>query len=187
MVEKKHSFAKRRTMSLGVTSATSRFTRRYCYRHLRRLQQIAGKGGRLSLLLLLAAAILVFPCRKDSAAAAVDAASVQRAIDRGITYLRKSQNERGGWEEFAGQSCGLSALCTLALSNSGVPKVDPDMVRAMRYLRSFEPDETYSVALQTLVYCQLGAAGDLPRIRRNVRWLVSNQRLPKNPSMIRLR
>ena len=50
------------------------------------------------------------------------------------------------------------------------------MVRAMRYLREFEPNETYSVSLQTLVYCQLGAAGDLPRIRRNVDWLVASQK-----------
>ena len=165
-------------MSLGVASATSRGTRHFRYfrpRYLRRLGQIAGKGGRLSLLLLVAAVIAVGPGARN-ADAAVDAASVQRAIDRGIAYLRKTQNERGGWEEFAGQSCGLSALCTLALLNSGVLKDDPDMVRAMRYLRSFEPHETYSVSLQTLVYCQLGAAGDLPRIRTNVKWLVSNQK-----------
>lgn len=107
--------------------------------------------------------------------AEIDAASVQRAIDRGVAYLRKTQNERGGWEEFGGQSCGLSALCTLALLNCGIPKEDTDVAAAMRYLRSFEPNETYSVALQTLVYCQLGAAGDLPRIRRNVEWLIAGQ------------
>jgi hypothetical protein len=120
-------------------------------------------------------ATLLSPCVSKSAAA-VDAVGVQRAIDRGIAYLRKSQNERGGWEEFGGQSCGLSALCTLALLNAGVSKDDPEMVRAIRYLRSFEPSETYSVSLQTLVYCQLGAAGDLPRIRRNVEWLIRNQK-----------
>ncbi len=48
--------------------------------------------------------------------------------------------------------------------------------RALRYLRGCQPNETYSVALQTLVFCQLGAAGDLPRIRRNVEWLVDSQK-----------
>lgn len=110
------------------------------------------------------------------AAAPIDAAAVQRSIDRGIAYLRKSQNARGGWEEYGTQSCGLSALCTLAMLTAGVSKHDPDMIRAMRYLRSFQPQETYSVSLQTLVYCQLGAAGDLPRIRDNVEWLVANQK-----------
>lgn len=59
--------------------------------------------------------------------------------------------------------------------NSGVDKDDPAIGRAMKYLRASQPNETYSVALQTLVYCQLGAAGDLPRIRRNVQWLVDGQ------------
>ena len=117
------------------------------------------------------AALLTIP----QAHADINAAQVQRSIDRGVTYLRKTQNETGGWKEFNGQSCGMSALCTLALLNCGVEKKDPDLARAMRYLRSFEPDQTYSVALQTLVYCQLGAAGDLPRIRRNVTWLVDEQ------------
>ncbi|TWU58601.1 hypothetical protein Poly51_13800 [Rubripirellula tenax] len=105
----------------------------------------------------------------------VDAAAVQRAIDRGVAYLRKTQTERGGWDEFSGYSCGQTALCTLAMLNCGVEKDDPSIARAMKYLRSFEPVETYSVSLQTLVYCHLGAAGDLPRIRRNVQWLVDQQ------------
>ena len=33
--------------------------------------------------------------------AAVDARMVQQAIDRGVTYLKKSQTERGGWTEIA--------------------------------------------------------------------------------------
>lgn len=109
------------------------------------------------------------------AEAEIDAASVQRSIDRGVAYLRKTQNNRGGWEEFRTQSCGLSALCTLALLNCGVEKDDPSMVDAMRYLRSFQPKETYSVALQTLVYCQHGAARDLPAVRANIEHLVDSQ------------
>ena len=57
--------------------------------------------------------------------AAVDARMVQQAIDRGVTYLKKSQTERGGWTEYSGQSCGLSSLCTMALLNSGVSPEDP--------------------------------------------------------------
>ncbi|MEM0924794.1 MAG: prenyltransferase/squalene oxidase repeat-containing protein [Planctomycetota bacterium] len=106
-----------------------------------------------------------------SAGAAVDATDVSRSIDRGVSYLRKIQNKRGGWDEFAGHSCGLSALCTLALLNAGVPRDDPAVTRAMRYLRSTEANSTYSVSLQTLVFCQYGSAGDLPRIRNNVKLL----------------
>lgn len=109
--------------------------------------------------------------------AAVDARMVQQAIDRGVTYLKKSQTERGGWTEYSGQSCGLSSLCTMALLNSGVSPEDPVIQKALQYLRGFEPEETYSVSLQTLAFCYLGAAADLPRIRRNIDWLVSQQRL----------
>ena len=109
--------------------------------------------------------------------AAVDSVAVQQAIDRGVIYLKKSQNARGGWAEYSGQSCGLSSLCTLALLNSGVPAEDPVIQEALDYLREFQPEETYSVALQTLAFCHLGAASDLPRIRRNVKWLISHQQL----------
>ncbi|MDE0862217.1 MAG: DUF4159 domain-containing protein [Rubripirellula sp.] len=179
MMEKKQSFAETRRMplvvasrSLGVARAVSRFAS--CYRYLRPLRQIAGKGGH-SWIVLFGLCLVLMP--QGQARAEVDARAVQRSIDRGIAYLRKTQNTRGGWEEFGGQSCGLSALCTLAMLNASVSREDADIVRAIRYLRTFEPNETYSVALQTLVYCQLGAAGDLPRIRRNVQWLVKGQKL----------
>ncbi|WP_431192247.1 DUF4159 domain-containing protein [Rhodopirellula bahusiensis] len=106
----------------------------------------------------------------------IDAPTVQRAIDRGVEYLRKSQTDRGGWDEFPGQSCGLSSLCTLAWLNAGVSRNDPDMVRALNYLRRYEPTQTYAVSLQTLVFCHVGALEDLPRIRRNVAWMAANQK-----------
>jgi hypothetical protein len=112
---------------------------------------------------------------KTVMAVELDVATVNRSLNRGVEYLRRTQNDRGGWEEFGGQSCGLTALCTLALLNCGLTRDDPTIVKAMQYLRSREANETYSVSLQTLVYCQLGAFGDLPRIRRNVEWLVGQQ------------
>ncbi|MCA9139245.1 MAG: DUF4159 domain-containing protein [Planctomycetales bacterium] len=107
--------------------------------------------------------------------AEVDAAKVNRAIDRGIAYLRKTQTDRGGWEEFRGHSCGLSSLCTLALLNAGVSRNDPTIAQAMKYLRATVADDTYSVSLQTLVFCQFGSASDLPRIRNNVTRLSESQ------------
>ncbi len=183
MVEKKHSFAGRSAASVHVaasppnrcrleisnrrTGLASRFTYLYRYLSLRRPFHQA----LLSLLLCFSTLPVSRP-----ADAAVDAAAVQRSIDRGVAYLRKSQNKRGGWQEFGSQSCGLSALCTLALLNCGVEKDDPTIVNAMRYLRNIDPKETYSVALQTLVYCQFGSARDLPDIRNNVDLLIQNQK-----------
>ncbi len=193
MVEKKHSFVGRRTAmklaACGVDSVNGRrdnpiwatdsasdLTRPDPY--LRPTSQMTGKGGRVWALLLFIVGLFgsaMDPAEKR-AEAAVDAASVQRSIDRGVAYLRKSQNDSGGWQEFGSQSCGLSALCTLALLNGGLDKDDPAVVRALRYLRTFEPKETYSVSLQTLVFCQLGSAIDLSRIRSNVELLCERQK-----------
>ncbi|WP_146599518.1 DUF4159 domain-containing protein [Novipirellula aureliae] len=148
---------------------------------LKRLARVAGgRRWRIAhfvcgLLVLVLPNLFNPPVCAQGRAVTVDPASVQRAIDRGVAYLRKSQTDRGGWNEYGGQSCGLSALCTLSLLNAGVSRDDPAISKAMKYLRSFEPNETYSVSLQTLVYCQLGATADLPRIRRNVLWLVQKQ------------
>ncbi len=186
MIEKKHSFAGRPTGSFefavgsfdDAESAGGKPKRRiglatrltHLCRYLRPGEQIAGRW----LLIVAFFVPLAASCRP--ARAEIDAASVQRAIDRGVAYLRKTQNQRGGWQEFGGQSCGLSSLCTLALLNCGVDKDDPAMVTAMAYLRSFQPKETYSVALQTLAFCQLGAARDLGQIRNNIELLVQNQK-----------
>ena len=103
-------------------------------------------------------------------------ASVNRAIDQGIAYIESSQNDRGGWDEYGGYSCGQSALCTLALAQSG-RKIGDDSIRsAMRYLRSHRPQETYSVALQTLVFCYFNQAQDRAAVAQNVRFLEATQR-----------
>ena len=179
MMEKKQSFAETRPMLFRVArrplgGARADICFAGCYRYLKPLGQIAGKGGQFWIVLICLGLVLL---PRQQVQADIDTKAVQRSISRGIAYLRKSQNERGGWEEYGGQSCGLSALCTLALLNASVSREDPDIVRAMRYLRSFEPKATYSVALQTLVFCQLGSAGDLPRIRKNVERLVKGQKV----------
>lgn len=127
----------------------------------------------IALIFLVAASFLTAPA---VARAEVDAAAVNRAIDRGIAYLRKSQTDRGGWDEYPNHVCGLSSLCTMALLNAGVSRDDPAIKQAMKYLRATIADDTYSVALQTLAFCHHGSAGDLPRIRINVAWLVDSQR-----------
>jgi len=128
-------------------------------------------------ILLFTAMLLAVFAGNPISHAAIDPVIVQQSIDRGVIYLKKNQGISGGWKEYSGQSCGLSSLCTLALLNSGVSSEDEVIQKAIKYLRDFEPEETYSVALQTLAFCKFGSAGDLPRIRRNVQWLVAHQRV----------
>ncbi len=130
---------------------------------------------RFLLQFLLAGSVLLAILQPSSALAALDAASVQQAIDRGVAFLRSTQDRRGNWKEWTGQNGGLSALCTLALLTAGVAPDDPTIQKSLAYLRTLEPTETYSVSLQTLVFCQVGAASDLVRIRRNVAWLEAEQ------------
>ena len=189
MVEKQHSVdvkQRRHTQSHGRDNCVG-----LLHVYLTPVTKLTRKGGRplpqrfthwfwLCLVILSPAISLLGPAcdsQSNCRAAEVNAPNVQRAIDRGVAYLRKSQNDRGGWEEYGGQSCGASALCTLALLNAGASRDDPAIVKAMRYLRASETKEIYSVSLQTLVFCQLGAAGDLPRIRRNVSLLTKEQQI----------
>ena len=106
----------------------------------------------------------------------IDAAQVLEAIDRGVAYLKREQLNNGRWKnEMASYEGGVTALCTLALLNSGVPADDPSVRRALDYLRGIEPQKTYVVALQTMVLCAAQPQKDMLRINRNVRWLEEHQ------------
>ncbi|MEX2092538.1 MAG: prenyltransferase/squalene oxidase repeat-containing protein, partial [Pirellulales bacterium] len=105
----------------------------------------------------------------------IDAAQVLDSIDRGIAYLKREQTPRGHWGEMAGYTGGVTALCTLALLNAGVPADDPTIVRALDYLRQLKLEKTYVVSLQTMVFAAADPKKDMLLIDRNVRWLESKQ------------
>lgn len=110
-------------------------------------------------------------------ASSLSSAEVARAIKLGVAYLKLAQDDKGGWREIIPQNCGASALVTLALLNCGENPESPAMRNALDYLRKKPPEATYSVALQTMVFCALTRKSkeDLPLIERNCRWLVSKQ------------
>jgi hypothetical protein len=105
----------------------------------------------------------------------IDATQVMGSIERGVAFLKREQQPRGNWPEFPGYDGGVTALCTLALLNSGTPADDPSVRQALAYLRGLEPDKTYTVALQTMALCAAEPKRDLLRIRRNVQWLEAHQ------------
>src|SRR4029078_9913059 len=105
----------------------------------------------------------------------IDAAQVLSAIEHGVGFLRREQLPRGNWTEFPGYDGGVTALCTLALLNSGLPADDPAVKQALNYLRGLVLDKTYSVALQTMVLCAATPKDDMIRITRNVKWLEEHQ------------
>lgn len=112
--------------------------------------------------------------------AEVTAEQVRVAIDGGIRFLKSRQQPDGSWPDIAaavvaGQQGGVSALCTLALLNAGADPSDPAMQRALKQLRALEPEATYVVALQAMVFARAEPEKDLTLIRRNVRWLEKTQ------------
>ena len=83
---------------------------------------------------------------------------------------------------------GCKRPCTLALLNAGVEAGDPQMQKALAYLRKFKPEKTYVTSLQTMVFARAEPQNDLLLISRNVRWLESMQILDgprKGPGPIR--
>lgn len=112
-----------------------------------------------------------------AAGAGLDSAKVATAIKKGVAYLKVAQNAKGGWNEKLPQNCGVTALITLALLNCGEDPESKHMRRALDYLRKAPPEATYSVSLQTMVFCALTRKSkeDLPLIERNCRWLAEKQ------------
>ena len=106
----------------------------------------------------------------------ITAEQVRNAIAGGVKFLQDEQNDsRGTWNDLAQYPGGVTALCTLALLNSGVPPSDPHIQRALIFLRKIEPSKTYSTALQTMALCAAEPRRDHMLIQQNVRWLESNQ------------
>ncbi len=120
---------------------------------------------------------VVTPCMAQAQppAGPIDAAQVLTSIDRAVAYLKREQSPRGRWNEMAGYAGGVTALCTLALLNAGVEPSDPTIIRALEYLRTVEPERTYVVSLQTMVFAAADPKKDMLLIDRNVRWLEAKQ------------
>lgn len=103
--------------------------------------------------------------------AEIEAEAVRNAIDRAVQYLQKQQAVNGSWPDHAGQVGGVTALCTLALLNAGVPVDDPSIQRALKHLRGIKPEMVYSASLQTMVFATAEPKADLIKIRERVKFL----------------
>lgn len=105
----------------------------------------------------------------------ISAKQVRKAIDKAVAYLKQEQRSDGSWTEWVNQPGGVTAMCTLALLNSGVEPDDQHIQRALAKLRKIKPKSTYAVALQTMVFCKAEPKKDLLLISRNVKWFESTQ------------
>jgi len=125
-------------------------------------------------------ALVAFALSVPSLRADVTAAQVREAIDRGVGYLKSQQQRDGSWSDdvgvAGGHTGGITALCTLALLNTGLDAQADSVRRALGWLRTHRLTTTYSVALQTMVFCKAEPARDKLLIDANVARLVETQR-----------
>lgn len=124
---------------------------------------------------VLALATWLYGIAASPVQAEVTAEQVRTAIDRGVGYLKNEQHADGAWMDMVQEPGGITALCTLALLNSGVEPTDEHLQRALRQLRKVGPKMTYVVALQTMVFARAEPERDRPLISRNVKWLEGTQ------------
>lgn len=130
----------------------------------------------------LAFAILLTASRESAVAqpvAKVPAAKVQAAQEKGVKYLKGQQRAQGGgvrnWEEDGpNPGGGPTVLALLALLEAGVKADDDAVERGLKYLRTVEPQNTYTLSLQIQVLCKLNQKEDAGIIKRNVKWLVDD-------------
>jgi len=123
-----------------------------------------------------AAAWPAAPVRADEAG--VSSEQIQRAIEKARDWLEREQEADGSWEcamRTQDTRVGATALVMLALANAGMRAEEPALRKSLDWLRRQEPEETYSVALQTLVLAMLAPAADRAIIQRNVGWLEQTQ------------
>src|SRR6516164_2367252 len=92
---------------------------------------------------------------------AVDPDDVQRAVERGVEALRRTQSpELGQFQQHP--KIGATALAGLTLLECGVPADDKDLQRAAQAVRkeSVSVTHTYSVSLSILFLDRLGDPAD---------------------------
>jgi Sigma-70, region 4 len=97
---------------------------------------------------------------------------VQYAIARARMYLISLEKD-GKWDQYYPQTTnvfpgGMTSLVVAALLESGSKPAEPPAAQALAYLRSIDPDATYVLGLQTVVFCRAEPKKDLVRIQRNV-------------------
>ena len=103
--------------------------------------------------------------------AAISPEKIQRSIEKARDWLLREQEANGSWEcamRTEDTRVGATSLVMLALANSGVGADHPAMRKSLDWLRRQKPDETYSVALQTLVLAMLDPDADRVILERNV-------------------
>ena len=135
------------------------------------------------------AAVLVLTFAALSAGAAPptlpneDQVRVNQAIDRGVAFLKATQNPVGTWGNPKGPGAGkgwavgYTALPGLTLLECGLPPNHPQIQAAARLVRTLAPqlDHTYEISLAILFLDKLGDPKDKRVIQSLAARLIAGQ------------
>jgi len=65
--------------------------------------------------------------------------TVAEPVEKGLTWLRSTQNDDGSWTYFGRKNVGLTSLCALAFLNNGI--INDDVKKALGWILSQRKDE----------------------------------------------
>lgn len=143
---------------------------------------------RMVLMGWLGASLVLMPAR-PAPAAELTAKQVIDAINSGRDYLLRQQHPDGSFHLTQGgvgnHVVGVTAICTLALINTGLKSDHPKIAKALTYLRKLPDSEVNQVYDTSLVIMALVAAkdpvvNDQPKIARLASYLARSQILDGN-------
>ncbi len=110
------------------------------------------------------------------------AAAIQAARLRGVEFIKSQQTKDGFWEydddpKTETNNVGLTALCTIALIENGVPHNDPVVRKGYEFVlgKSSQLKSTYELALATVMLSRMGDRRDRLRIKTLAARLVAGQ------------
>jgi hypothetical protein len=115
----------------------------------------------------MARALLVFTASALVSVAAKADNDVQKAVERGISYLKNHPSADGTWSfRDQGHAVGVSSLVGLALLECDVPATDPVIEAAAQVVREklASTDDTYDLSLAIMFLDRLGVADDSSHI-----------------------
>jgi hypothetical protein len=133
----------------------------------------AGRVGGLLVALLVLTACGPAAAQPVGVVTPAERADIQRAIDKGVEYLKQSQNGSGSWGTGkdvgagGGWAIGYTALAGLTLIECGIPTTDKYVKAAASVVRqgAVRSDSPYELALSILFIERMGDTKDRPLIQ----------------------
>ncbi len=102
--------------------------------------------------------------------------AVTAARAKGVKYLKGQQNSDGSWK-FGGHDVGITALCTIALIENGVPLNDAALQKGYEYVKknSESLTNTYDLSLVVVLLSRFGDRRDKGKIKELAARLMAGQ------------